>query len=136
MNPCGVHHVSINVDDVELARAFYTERLGLAERTDRPNFDFPGAWLQAGNQQVHLIGAPPPDDRGQHFALQVDDIDDAIRELRESGLTVSDPVPVATSRQAFLHDPSGNKIELHQIARAATGPAIPKSQHHPTPAST
>ena len=125
MKPCGVHHVSINVDDVEVALAFYTERLGLAIRTDRPDFDFPGAWLQAGNQQLHLIGAPPPDDRGQHFALQVDNLDDAVRELRRNGLTVSDPVPVATSHQAFLHDPSGNKVELHQIAPPPTGRPTP-----------
>jgi hypothetical protein len=27
---------------------------------------------------------------------------------------VSDPSPVGTGRQAFLHDPSGNLVELHQ----------------------
>jgi hypothetical protein len=28
---------------------------------------------------------------------------------------VSDPKPVATSRQAFVSDPSGNLVEFHQI---------------------
>src|ERR1700729_4085824 len=40
----GVHHVSLNVDDVDAALAFYTDRLGLVVRPDRPDFDFPGAW--------------------------------------------------------------------------------------------
>ncbi len=115
MKPCAVHHVSINVDDVDAALAFYTGRLGLEPRTDRPDFDFPGAWLDAGGQQVHLIGSDPPTQRGQHFALQVEDLEAAITELRQEGIKVSDAVAVGTSRQAFLKDPAGNRIELHQV---------------------
>lgn len=116
MQPLGVHHVSINVADVDEAAAFYVEVLGFQPRSDRPDFGFPGAWLDAGDQQVHLIQAPPPDDRGQHFAVLVADLDAAVAELRAGGAQVSDPGPVGTSRQAFLHDPSGNLIELHQRA--------------------
>lgn len=116
MQVLGVHHVSINVDDVAAAAAFYVERLGLSQRTDRPDFGFGGAWLDVGAEQVHLIEAPPPADRGQHFALQVADLDATIEELRAAGVDVSDASPVGTGRQAFLHDPSGNLIELHQPA--------------------
>lgn len=119
MKPRGVHHVSINVDDVDAALSFYTGRLGLVARVDRPDFDFPGAWLDAGSQQVHLIGSEPPTQRGQHFALQVDDLEAAITELRQEGIKVSDAVGVGTSRQAFLKDPAGNRIELHQVGAAA-----------------
>jgi glyoxylase I family protein len=112
----GVHHVSINVDDVDAAVAFYVGRLGLTPRTDRPDFGFAGAWLDAGGQQVHLIAAPGPDDRGQHFALRVADLDATVAELRLAGLEVSDASPVGTGRQAFVHDPSGNLVELHQTA--------------------
>jgi catechol 2,3-dioxygenase-like lactoylglutathione lyase family enzyme len=115
MNVSAVHHVSINVEDVDAARDFYVNVLGLKERRDRPDFGFPGAWLDAGGQQVHLIGAPTPAAQGQHFALQVEDLAGVITELRERGITVSDSVPVATSLQAFLNDPSGNQIELHQV---------------------
>lgn len=114
MQPLGVHHVSINVADVEEALAFYVEVLGLRVRDDRPDFGFGGAWLDVGEQQVHLIEAPQPEDRGQHFAMRVADIDGAVAELRALGATVSDPSPVGTGRQAFLHDPSGNLVELHQ----------------------
>ena len=74
MKPLGVHHVSINVDDVPTAIGFYTEVLGLGMRDDRPDFGFGGAWLNAGDQQVHLIEAPVPSNQGQHFALAVDDL--------------------------------------------------------------
>ncbi|MEQ1786354.1 MAG: VOC family protein [Acidimicrobiales bacterium] len=116
MQVLGVHHVSINVADVGAAAAFYVERLGLTQRGDRPDFGFGGAWLDAGGQQVHLIEAPQPDERGQHFALQVADLDATIAELRGAGVTVSDASPVGTGRQAFLHDPAGNLVELHQPA--------------------
>jgi glyoxylase I family protein len=115
MQPLAVHHVSINVDDVEAALAFYVGRLGLVERPDRPDFGFSGAWLDAGGQQVHLIEAALPRDAGQHFALLVTDIDAAVVELRGLGIEVTDPTPVATNLQAFLHDPAGNTIELQQL---------------------
>jgi glyoxylase I family protein len=111
----GVHHVSINVDDVERAKHFYTEVLGLTERADRPDFGFGGAWLDAGGQQVHLIASSPPPAQGQHFALQVDDLPSVIAELRSRDVEVTDAIPVASSFQAFLNDPSGNQIELHQV---------------------
>ncbi|HET6873980.1 MAG TPA: VOC family protein [Acidimicrobiales bacterium] len=116
MRPIGIHHVSINVDDVDAALAFYTGTLGLRRRDDRPDFRFGGAWLDAGGQQVHLIEAKPPDSRGQHFALHVEDLDSVIAELRSKGVEVSDPVQVGTGRQSFLHDPAGNQVELQQPA--------------------
>jgi glyoxylase I family protein len=114
MQTQGVHHVAINVEDVDKAIDFYTKHLGMTVRTDRPDFGFAGAWLDAGNQQVHLVQAPTPPAQGQHFALLVTDLDAAIAELRESGVDVSDAIPVGTARQAFVTDPSGNTIELHQ----------------------
>ena len=109
-----MHHVSINVADVDEAVRFYTDVLGLAVRGDRPDFGFGGAWLDAGGQQVHLIESALPQDLGQHFALLVEDLHAVVAELRADGVEVSDPSPVGTSRQSFVHDPSGNLVELHQ----------------------
>ena len=114
MQPLAVHHVSINVDDVDAALEFYIDVLGLHRRTDRPELGIGGAWLDAGGQQVHLIAGQPPKGDGEHFALLVADLEAAIGELRERGIKVSDPSPIGTSLQAFLKDPAGNLIELHQ----------------------
>ena len=114
MKPTGVHHVSINVDDVDAALAFYVDALGLKARTDRPGFNFGGAWLDAGGQQVHLIEASPPPNHGQHFALAFTDLHGLVGELRKRGLEVTDPVASGTSLQSFVHDPAGNRVELHQ----------------------
>ena len=114
VKPLALHHVSINVDDVPAARRFYVEVLGLTERADRPDFDFDGAWLDAGGQQVHLIEGSAPADLGQHFALAVADLDGVVAELRSRGVAVSDPVAVGRARQCFLDDPAGNRVELQE----------------------
>jgi len=113
VQPLGIHHVSINVHDTAAAVAFYTDVLGLTVRSDRPDFSFGGAWLDLGGQQVHLLEIAVPEDRGQHFAIAVDDLDAAVRDIRDRGVEVSDPKPVGSARQSFLRDPSGNLVELN-----------------------
>lgn len=110
-----IHHVSINVTDVDRAEAFYVDTLGLVV-LPRPDFPFPGRWLDAGaGRQVHLIQTEHvPDDVGQHFAFRTTDLDELCEHLQASGLTVSGPKPVGAGRQAFFHDPDGNRLEIYQ----------------------
>ena len=120
VRPLGIHHVSINVDDLDGARAFYVDVLGFTERTDRPDFPgTPGAWLDVGGQQVHLIVGEVPDRKRQHYAVLVADIDASISALRDHGVRVSDPVEVGTGLQSFTRDPCGNMLEIHEAGGAA-----------------
>lgn len=116
----GVHHVSVNVTDPDAGIAFYTNVLGGVMRSDRPDFDFGGAWIDFGATQVHLIERDVPPNMGQHFAFLVDDVDAIIDELRAAGLEVAEASTVGPDRQTFITDPSGNLIELHQIGHAAS----------------
>jgi catechol 2,3-dioxygenase-like lactoylglutathione lyase family enzyme len=113
----GVHHVSVNVDDAEKAGRFYLEVLGL-EKLPRPDFGFPGLWLRAGGQEIHLIQVPDHvAPKGQHFALRVQDIDAAVSELAGHGVQVSRVFDLPNgARQCFFHDPAGNMIEFNQPA--------------------
>jgi glyoxylase I family protein len=115
MRPIAVHHVSINVPDVDAGIAFYTRVLGGILREDRPALGFDGAWIDVGNQQVHLLEGVVPPDAGQHFAIQVDHLDLVIEELRATGVIVNDAVTIGVGRQTFLHDPAGNLVELHEV---------------------
>jgi catechol 2,3-dioxygenase-like lactoylglutathione lyase family enzyme len=116
VKPNGVDHVALNVADVDAAITFYTEVMGLTQNFDRPDFGFPGAWFDAGAQQVHVIEAAAPPNLGQHFALLFDDIYVVVEHLRSLGLQVTDPVINGAKRhQAFVSDPWGNGIELHQL---------------------
>lgn len=110
----GVHHVSLNVADLEKSLAFYVDQLGL-EVLPRPDFGFPGAWLRAGPQEVHLMEvqdhvAP----QGQHFAFRVSDLDQTLEALQAEGIEVSKVFDLPNGRQAFMHDPSGNMLELNE----------------------
>lgn len=119
MQPAGIHHVSINVGDLDAALAFYVGALGFTVRTDRPDFGFGGAWLDVGGQQVHLIVGEAPPGLGQHFAVHVADLGETVAELRARGLTVSEPKPVGSGAQCFLTDPAGNLVELHEPGAAS-----------------
>ncbi|MGA8724327.1 MAG: VOC family protein [Acidimicrobiales bacterium] len=115
MEPLAVHHVSVNVRDVGEALPFYTGVLGGEVRNDRPDLGIAGAWINLGAQQVHLVEAPVPSNLGQHFAIQVADLDQVVGELRRNGIEIGDPIVVGANRQTFLSDPSGNVVELHQV---------------------
>jgi glyoxylase I family protein len=117
MTTTALHHVAICVDDVPAAIRFYVEDLGLRIRPDRPAFGFDGAWLQVGGQQVHLMEGQAAS-TSAHFALQVDELDAVVADLRGKGHSVSDPSGVGNDRQAFLKDPSGNLVELHEVPPA------------------
>ena len=92
MEPLAIHHVAINVTDVPRSVAFYTEVLGGTLRADRPDFGMGGAWIDLGEQQVHLLEAPVPRNLGQHFAIRVGDLDATVAELRSKGVDIADPV--------------------------------------------
>ena len=152
MKPLAVHHVSVNVPDIESGVAFYTETLGGTLRGDRPDLGIAGAWIDLGDQQLHLIEAPVPRNLGQHFAIRVGDLDSVVDELRSKGIEVADPVSVGTNRQTFIDDPAGNAVELHEVGRgpslneagsapadvavvAATGPVASGAHRHGEPAA-
>ncbi len=111
----GIHHVSINVKNVDDAVAFYTGVLGM-ELLPRPDLGFPGAWMRSGDQEVHLLGiksTEPP--KEQHFAFEVANLDHVITTVRDAGFRCSEPREIPTvCRQAFTHDPSGNMVEFNQ----------------------
>ena len=110
----GVHHVSLNVDDLDASLAFYVDQLGL-EVLPRPDFGFPGAWLRSGPQELHLMEveehvAP----QGQHFAFRVSDLDATKETLEKQGIEVSKIFDLPNGRQAFMKDPAGNMLELNE----------------------
>jgi catechol 2,3-dioxygenase-like lactoylglutathione lyase family enzyme len=111
----GLHHVAVNVHELEPAMTFYVDQLGFTA-LDRPDFGFPGAWIPAGDHQIHLMEIPSATiDRGQHLALRVDDVDAAVAEVEAAGVMGRrSEYRAGAGRQAFLRDPSGNRIELNE----------------------
>ncbi len=130
----GIAHACYTVRDLDASVAFYGDKLGL-----RHAFDFLddrgrtcGAYLHAGQRTfIELFaGKPAPPAEGQsyrHLCLEVDDIDATVSELRRRGLEVSDPkLGDDRSWQAWLADPDGNRIELHQYTPdSRQAPSLP-----------
>ncbi len=130
-----LHHHGIRIgtapEEVEKARQFYTDVLGLQIDPGRPNIpSIPGFWLYVGHgentTQIHLMGATgmSPIARSEkedptlpHVALAVENIQEAREELERRGIwhwRIQGLVG-EHSDQVFVQDPFGNVIELHQI---------------------
>ena len=112
-----LNHVAIHVSDVEKSIRFYHEVLRL-EPISRPAFTFPGAWFRLGvNQELHIIGdrSEPvfSHNRGNHFALQVDDLGAWERHLDTLGAEhLRRKRRPDGAWQVFLRDPDDHVIEL------------------------
>lgn len=117
MKICELNHVAILVSNVERSCDFYQRVLQLPP-LPRPAFDFPGAWFRLGTtQELHLIGergeAVVAGSRGNHFALQVEDLDGWEAHLRQVGADVFPRKQRPDGAwQVFVSDPDGHYIEL------------------------
>lgn len=115
-----IHHASLVVSDTTASLIFYRDILGM-QQTDRPDLGFPGAWLQLGAQQIHLLelenpdpttGRPEHGGRDRHIALSVPELAPVREVLDNNGVvyTLS-----KSGRQAlFCRDPDGNALEILQ----------------------
>jgi predicted enzyme related to lactoylglutathione lyase len=106
------------VTDLRRARAFYEETLGL-----KPGMVFEGegiGWIEYEiGPSVVAIGAGSehfkPSSNGGSVALEVNDFDQAIKELREAGTKfVIEPLDFPGCRMAAVLDPDGNTITIHR----------------------
>jgi lactoylglutathione lyase len=111
-----LNHVGVIVDDLEESVRFYQGLLEL-ERLPAPAFNVPVAWLRAGDLQVHLTERQGA--HTGHFALSVHDLAAAYRRADEAGCLIRDVdghavfILPSGEVQLYLHDPSGNVIELN-----------------------
>ena len=114
-----MHHASLLVADIERSLAFYCGVLGLQLDPSRPDLGYPGAWLQVGSRQIHLMQLPNPDPLGdrpthggrdRHLALTVYDLDGLTTRLDAEALPYTRS---ASGRRAvFCRDPDQNALEL------------------------
>jgi catechol 2,3-dioxygenase-like lactoylglutathione lyase family enzyme len=113
----GMNHFTVLTDDVAKTVRFYGSVLGLVPG-DRPNLNFPGAWLYAeGRPILHIVGGRPSEAlrpgvidhiafsaRGLAATLQnlaAHDVEHVCRRQVGSGVW-----------QVFFFDPNGARVEL------------------------
>jgi len=114
-----IDHCSLIVANTAKALEFYEGILGLEIDPSRPDLGYPGAWLQVGSGQIHLLEVPNPDSvegrpahggRDHHVALRVSDLNTVIQRLVQAAIDYSKS---KSGRAAlFCRDYDGNAIEL------------------------
>src|SRR5579859_4887899 len=97
MNIAAIHHVTLIVDNLERARAFYTGVLGLEELPSF-NFDYPTQFYRVNEtQQLHLSEWPDQTSFRGHVCLVVRDFARAFHIAKEQGII--DCLPWGNPRQ-------------------------------------
>jgi catechol 2,3-dioxygenase-like lactoylglutathione lyase family enzyme len=115
-------HVCFTVSDLERSLAFYRDGLGLTPAFDFRNEDGRrfGLYLHIGGRNFIELFEGQTGERAEgqsfrHICLEVDDIVATVQALCERGFQVSDvKMGKDHSYQAWIADPDGNRIELHQ----------------------
>lgn len=118
-NITALDHVSLLVSDTRQALAFYQQVLGLMVDERRPDLGYPGAWLQLGDRQLHLLELPNPDPvagrpahggRDRHLAVRVQSLDTLIVSLEQHGIDFT--LSRSGRRALFCRDPDANALEF------------------------
>ncbi len=111
-----LHHTTIVVRDLDNARWFYGQVLGLRELERTSDITRPGMWFDCNNAQLHIVVAneslPVPAQR--HFALEVEDFDDTVEVLQKHGVRITRGPGKRGDGSNFLTcvDPEGNTLEI------------------------
>lgn len=125
-----IHHVGLRVSSLEVSRAFYAqlgfdfiagpigpEPAAIIEHPCGININLilnASAQAKAGNvlmdEEIKQTGYT-------HIALEVKDMDEVIRQLARSRITITERVEYEGARLIFIRDPDGNVIEFHQPAQ-------------------
>ena len=117
-----IDHIGVAVEDLDESIRLYRESFAMAEqhRETVEAFNVEAVLLEVGEGHVELLQPLSPEgavgrfleQHGpgiHHVAYQTDDIDGALRAVREAGLRLIDEEPrrgIRNSRVAFLHPKS------------------------------
>ena len=117
-----IYHLGYAVEDLNAAARFYRQYFGAvtSEPEEVEEQGVVATMFDVGESKIELVQPTRSDSpvgkflakRGEgfhHVAFQVDDLEEALRELRESGVELIDEKPrvgAGGTRMAFLH-PNG-----------------------------
>lgn len=114
------------VSDIERARDFYENKLGLKLSSLTPNinngagswveYDLPGGGCFAITDAVKEIR--PASDAGGSIAFEVENLDKLVEELKTKNVKFKlDAFSTPVCRMAVIHDTEGNVLMLHKLHR-------------------
>ena len=124
-----IDHIGIAVKNLEETVAFYRDVMGLEVSSTEVFSGMKIAFLRIGDSELELLEDLTPDGaiarhvakRGegmQHVAYRVDNIEQALQEMRDKGIELIDerPRPGARhARVAFLHPKSTKSVLIEFV---------------------
>ena len=134
-----IYHLGYAVENLNTAARFYEEHFGVAlgEPEEVQEQGIIAAMFDVGESKIELVQPTSPDSpvgkflarRGEgfhHVAFQVDDLEEALRSLKERGVELIDNAPrtgAGGTRMAFLHpkDAHGVLTELVELPKKDEG---------------
>lgn len=121
----GVHHIALNVRDIDRAEEFYTDVLGF-QVAKHFSKGLRHLMLDAGNVSIALFESPDLEmdqavqllsETGyMHFAFKTtrDQFESVMRELRDKHVCIDEgPVKRGPGESVYFNDPDGNHLEIH-----------------------
>jgi len=131
----GVHHLGLPVNNLERAKSFYTEVLGIKCASVAEDIDTGGLYKEAmghypltarlfleNGVQLVLFQRPEPvekgdfDDGTSHLSLELakEDCATAVADLKKAGVKIMYEEHVRESgRSIYFFDPEGNYLQIH-----------------------
>lgn len=111
--------VCFPVKSLQTAQAFYEGLLGLKPTSTWVQNDTSGMIeYDIGSSTISIgAGAPNfvPGKTGAGVALELEDFDLAVKELKAKGVTfIMEPMETGVCNMAVVEDPDGNNIMLHK----------------------
>lgn len=118
-----VHHIAIQVTDLEVARGFYVDILGFLVTREQPH----SLWLDAGGVIVMLercagpvvVDSWPADRPGPHvvaFAIAAAERDAWLQRLRAADVVVDH----VSGFSIYFRDPFGGRLSLSHFPEPTT----------------
>jgi glyoxylase I family protein len=128
MNLKKIHHIAVICSNYEVSKDFYVRVLGLTPirevyREERDSYKLD---LEVNGQyQIELFSFPNPPARVnspeaaglRHLAFEVDNIEEAVQQLKDMQVEVEDIRidPWTQKKFTFFADPDGLPIELYEF---------------------
>ena len=109
--------VAVPVTDVGRARKFYENILGLEISGEFLD----GQWVEyaVGRDTLAIANVGPqwtPSDQGTSAALEMEDFDAAIAELKKANVRfAAEAFETPVCHMAIIEDPDGNKLVIHRL---------------------
>ena len=119
----GVHHIGLNVTDLERAESFYTHVLGF-KVIDRYQDEIRHSMLEAGITKIHLFESTDlefddaitrlSEDGYAHIAFGTNrkKFPQVMEELRKHNVPFRGPLILGKGESVHFKDPDGNHLEI------------------------